>query len=80
MQFDEKAIRRLMSLSDRQLEELIQKIGNESGIDLSSFHITSTDAASIRYALANFTESDLERAAAELNAYKNGKRGRPSRS
>ena len=75
MQFDEKAIRRLMSLSDRQLEDLIRTIGGENGIDLSSFHITETDAASIRKALSSFTESDLRRASEELAAYKSGKRG-----
>lgn len=76
MQFDEKAIHRLLSLSDRQLEDLIRTIGSESGVDLSTFRITSTDAASIRAALRGFTESDLERANAELNAYRSGKRGR----
>lgn len=74
MQFDEKAIRRLMMLSDRQLEDLIRTIGEENGIDLSAFRITKTDAASIRKALASFTESDLARANAELNAYKNGRK------
>lgn len=82
MQLDEKSIRRLLSLSDKQLEDLIRRIGTESGVDLSSFHISSTDAASIRKALSSFTESDLKRANEELNAYKNGKRngtGRPQK-
>ena len=74
MQLDEKAINRLLSLSDRQLEELIRSIGNEGGIDLSTFRISSTDAASIRKALRGFTESDLERANAALRAYQSGKR------
>lgn len=76
MQFDEKAIRRLLSLSDRQLEDLIRTIGSESGIDLSSFHIGATDAASIRHALRSFTAEDLRRASAELNAYQSGKRSK----
>ena len=80
MQLDEKAIRRLLSLSDRQLEDLIRTIGSESGIDLSSFRITSTDAASIRRALSGFTEEDLRRASAELNAYQSGKRGKDGKS
>lgn len=76
MQLDEKAIRRLLSLSDAQLEALIRSIGQESGIDLSTFRITSTDAASIRHALSNFSKDDLTRANEALNAYKNGKRPR----
>lgn len=76
MQFDEKAVERLLSLSDRQLEDLIRTIGGENGIDLSTFRITETDAASIRRALRSFTASDLERASAELNAYRSGRRGR----
>lgn len=74
MQFDEKAVRRLLSLSDAQLEALVRTIGKENGIDLSSFRITSTDAASIRQALSSFSEQDLERANEALNAYKNGKK------
>ena len=70
MQFDERAINRLLSLNDKQLEELIRRIGDQSGIDLSSFHITATDASSIRSALRGFTEADLKRASEALNAYK----------
>ena len=76
MQLDEKAIRRLLSLSDAQLEALIRTIGQENGIDLRAFRITSTDAASIRHALSNFSKDDLTRANEALNAYKNGKRPR----
>ena len=75
MNFDEKAVKRLLSLSDAQLENLIRTIGVENGIDLSSFHITSTDAASIRTALSGLTESDIQRESAELSAYKTGKHG-----
>lgn len=75
MQLDEKSVRRLLSLSDKQLEELIRKIGAESGVDLSAFHITSTDAASIRAALSSFSEADLQRANEALTAYQNGKHG-----
>lgn len=76
MQFDEKAVKRLLSLSDKQLEDLIKAIGGENGIDLSEFRITSTDAASIRQALSSFSEADLRRASEELNAYQNGRRGK----
>jgi len=78
MQFDEKAVRRLLSLSDAQLESLIRTIGQENGIDLSSFRITSTDAASIRHALSNFSKEDLDRANEALSAYKSGKKKRPN--
>ena len=74
MQLDERAVNRLLSLNDKQLEELIRRIGTESGIDLSTFRITSTDASSIRSALKSFTSEDLQRANDALNAYKRGQR------
>ncbi|MBR2908146.1 MAG: hypothetical protein IKC26_08935 [Clostridia bacterium] len=76
MQLDERSINRLLSLSDKQLEELIRRIGKESGIDLSTFHITSTDAESIRGALRGFTPADLEKANEALNAYQSGRLGK----
>ncbi len=76
MQLDERAVNRLLSLNDKQLEELIRRIGTESGIDLGAFHITSTDADSIRTALRSFTPDDLERANEALNAYRSGRQSR----
>lgn len=76
MQLDERAVNRLLSLNDKQLEDLIRKIGDQSGIDLSSFHITSTDASSIRNALRSFTPADLERANEALSTYQSAKRSR----
>ena len=58
MQLDQKNLDRLLSLSDRQLEDMIKKIGKDGGVDLSTFHITSTDAQSIRRALRSFTDAD----------------------
>jgi hypothetical protein len=74
MQLDQKNLDRLLSLSDRQLEDMIKKIGKDGGVDLSTFHITSTDAQSIRRALRSFTDADIERANAALAAYRNDKR------
>ena len=79
MQLDERSLKRILSLNDKQLEELIRTIGNESGIDLSTFHITATDAASIRKALSSFTESDLKRANEELIAYQQQAKKHPPR-
>ncbi len=76
MQLDERSINRLLSLNDKQLEELILKIGKESGIDLGTFHISSTDAQSIRSALRGFTSADLERANEALHAYQSGRYGK----
>ena len=74
MQLDQKNLDRLLSLSDRQLEDMIKKIGKDGGVDLATFHITSTDAQSIRRALRSFTNADIERANAALAAYRNDKR------
>ena len=74
MQLDRKNLDRLLSLSDRQLEDMIKKIGKEGGVDLSAFRITSTDAESIRRALRSFTNEDINRANAALSAYRNTKR------
>ena len=75
MQLDRKNLDRLLSLSDRPLEDMIKKIGKEGGVDLSTFHITSADAQSIRHALRSFTDADIARANATLSAYRNGKHG-----
>lgn len=74
MQLDQRNVERLLSLSDRQLEDMIKKIGKEGGVDLSAFRITSTDAESIRRALRSFTSADIDRANAALSAYQNAKR------
>lgn len=66
MQLDRNAINRILSLNDEQLKTLIRSLADNTGLDLSSFHISESDVDSIRRALSGATDADLERAAEQL--------------
>lgn len=59
MQLDRKMLNRLLSLSDSQLQAVIQKLASEYGLDLSRFHVGSGDMAAIRNAIRNASDADL---------------------
>ena len=63
MQIDRNALEKLLSLNDRQLRLVINKLAAENGIDLSGFNIDSRDINSIRRGLSSATDSDIERVA-----------------
>ena len=63
MQIDRNALEKLLSLNDRQLKLVINKLAAESGIDLSGFNIDSKDIESIRKGLSSATDSDIQRVA-----------------
>ena len=63
MQIDRNALEKLLSLNDRQLKYMINKLAAENGIDLSGFNIDSKDIRSIREGLSSATDSDIERVA-----------------
>ncbi len=69
MQLDRRALNRLLSLSDRQLETVIERLASEYGLDLSSFQIKEGDMESLRRALGSATDEDLLRLGEQL---KNG--------
>ena len=71
MQLDKNTLNMLLSLNDAQLVNIIKTISEKSGLDLSSFNITSTDVQSIRTALKNATDDDIRRAQESINNYKN---------
>ncbi len=73
MMLDRNALNRLLSLNDRQLKTVMERLATDSGLDLSSFNISPDDIASIRSALSGATDSDLEKAAQQLA--KNKKEG-----
>ncbi len=77
MKLDRKALDRLLTLNDTQLKGVIESVAAESGLDLSSFGISSKDIASIRKALAGATDEDITRAAADLDAWSKNKRSKP---
>ena len=74
MQIDREAIDKLLTLNDRQLQSIIQRLVRESGIDPAQFHIDPASVASIRSALSGATDGDIARAGELLKQYKDGKR------
>ena len=63
MQIDRNALEKLLSLNDRQLKVIINKLAKENGIDLSGFNIDAKDINSIRLGLSSATDEDIERVA-----------------
>jgi hypothetical protein len=63
MQIDRNALEKLLSLNDRQLKHVINKLAADSGIDLSGFNIDTKDIRSIREGLSSATDSDIEKVA-----------------
>ena len=78
MQFDKQALDRLLSMNDRQLSYMINKVAAENGIDLSSFNMDPKDIASVRHALSGATDADIKRVAEQYEDFKRngGRRGR----
>lgn len=77
MQLDKQALDRLLSMNDRQLAMVINKLAVQNGIDLSSFNLDPKDIASVRQALGSATDEDLRRVSEQYeNFRKNGGRGR----
>lgn len=59
MQFDRKALDRLLLLNDRQLETVVRKLATEYGLDLSALHITTDNLKGLREALRSATDEEL---------------------
>ena len=59
MQLDRKSLNRLLSLNDRQLQAIIEKLASEYGLDLSRFQVRPGDMESLRKAIQNASDSDL---------------------
>ena len=73
MQLDRNALSRLLSMNDAQLKYIITKLAVDNGLDLSTFNISGNDINSIRRALQNATDADLQKAAEQLSHGKKGK-------
>ena len=71
MQLDKNTLNMLLALNDAQLVNIIKTISEKSGLDLSSFNITSNDVKSIRYALENASDEDIKRAQESINNFNN---------
>ena len=59
MQLDRKSLNRLLSLNDRQLQAIVEKLASEYGLDLSRFQIRPGDMEGLRNAIKNASDSDL---------------------
>ena len=67
MQLDRKMLQKLLSLDDRQLTDVIRSLAENSGLDLSEFHISPNDVSGLRSALSGATDEELLRATKQLN-------------
>jgi len=59
MQLDRNALNKMLSLNDRQLQMLIEKLTGEYGLDLSHFQVREGDLAGLRRAIRNASDEDL---------------------
>ena len=73
MQLDRQTMEKLLSLSDRQLSAVLDKLGREYGLDLSAFQIRPGDLDGVRRTIRNMSDADLLRLGEQL---KNGGKGR----
>ena len=76
MQIDRSALEGLLSLNDRQLLTVINKLAAESGIDPSQFNMDVSSVASIRNAISGASDEELKRIVEQFEAGKDqrGKR------
>ncbi len=70
MQFDRKALDRLLMLNDKQLEAVIRKLATEYGLDLTKLSIDTTNMQQLRRALRQADDSTLRSLGEQL---KNGR-------
>lgn len=78
MKLDKRALERLLTLSDDQLLQVIQKLAAESGINLGAMNIGKGDLARLRAALHGADDGDLERMKQQFGQF--GQSGYPGRS
>ncbi len=74
MQIDRESLEKLLTLNDRQLKVVINRLAAESGIDPATFNINTSDIQSIRRALMSASDADLARVAEMYE--QNKKKGR----
>lgn len=75
MQIDRKALEGLLTMNDKQLGTVINRLLKESGINPSQFNIDPKDIASIRTALAGATDEELKNVVAMYEANKKSRGG-----
>ena len=70
MQFDRKALDRLLMLNDKQLELVIRKLASEYGLDLTKLNIDPHNMQELRGALRHADDTTLQSLGEQL---KNGR-------
>ena len=75
MQIDRSALDKLLTLNDRQLMGIIQKLANDSGINPKDFHMDTGNIESIRKALRTASDEDLKRVAEQYETNRRRTRG-----
>jgi hypothetical protein len=76
VQIDKKALEGLLSLNDRQLLTMVNRLLLQSGIDPAGFNIDPKDIASIRSAISGASDSDLQRVVDQYEANQRSHGGR----
>ncbi len=74
MQLDQKMLNRLLAMNDEQLGALIGQIASEAGIDPAELGLQPQNIASIRQALGNATDADLEKLNRVYEDYRQNRR------
>lgn len=59
MRLDRKALDRLLSLNDRQLRTVIDKLASEYGLDLSALQVAPGDMEGLRRVLRATSDEEL---------------------
>ena len=74
MQIDRKALEGLLSLNDRQLVAIINRLASQSGIDPSEYNIDPNSVSSIRSAIRGASDEELNKIVAQFqeNTHKRG--------
>ena len=75
MQINKNALNGLLSLNDKQLMSIINRLAADSGIDPAHFNIDPKDVASVRTALSSATEDDLQSIVKQYEANKKARGG-----
>ena len=60
MQFDRKALERLLMLNDKQLEQVVRKLADEYGLDLTGAGINASSMGELRRALRGADSATLQ--------------------
>ena len=76
MQIDRKTLDSLLSLNDRQLMMIINRLVSESGIDPAQFNIDTNSISSIRSAISGASDAELNMIVEQYQANKKKGGGR----